>query len=54
MSTFDSSTELRAAIIDLDGTMIDTIGDFAVALNRVLADLKLPPIERAFIEHTVG
>ena len=54
MSTSVWTPELRAAIVDLDGTMIDTIGDFAVALNRVLADLKQPPIERAFIEHTVG
>jgi phosphoglycolate phosphatase len=54
MSTSVWTAGLRAAIVDLDGTMIDTIGDFAVALNRVLADLKLPPVERAFIAHTVG
>ncbi len=47
-------SEIQAAIVDLDGTMVDTIGDFAVALNRVLADLKQAPIERAFIEYTVG
>ena len=46
--------DLHAAIIDLDGTMIDTIGDFVVAVNAVLADLSLPRIDRAFIEHTVG
>jgi phosphoglycolate phosphatase len=46
--------DLRAAIIDLDGTMIDTAGDFVVALNAVLADLGLPGIGRAFVEHTVG
>jgi phosphoglycolate phosphatase len=46
--------DLRAAIIDLDGTMIDTIGDFVVALNAMLADLALPAVGRAFIEHTVG
>ena len=33
-----------AAIIDLDGTMVDTLGDFAEALNRMLRDLELPPI----------
>jgi phosphoglycolate phosphatase len=32
-NTFD------AAIIDLDGTMVDTLGDFAQALNLMLADL---------------
>jgi phosphoglycolate phosphatase len=30
---------LDAAIIDLDGTMVDTLGDFAQALNLMLADL---------------
>ena len=45
---------LQAAIIDLDGTMIDTIGDFVVALNAVLADLRLPAVGRAFIGLTVG
>jgi beta-phosphoglucomutase-like phosphatase (HAD superfamily) len=25
---------LQAVMIDLDGTMVDTIGDFEVALNR--------------------
>ena len=47
-------TGLRAVIVDLDGTMIDTLDDFAVALNAVLAELSLPRIERAFIEHTIG
>jgi phosphoglycolate phosphatase len=43
-----------AAIIDLDGTMVDTLGDFEVALNRMLADFDLPPVDRNFIELTVG
>jgi phosphoglycolate phosphatase len=44
----------RAAIIDLDGTLIDTLGDFAVALNATLADLGLPAVERKFVARTVG
>jgi phosphoglycolate phosphatase len=28
-----------AAIVDLDGTLVDTLGDFVVALNRMLAEL---------------
>ena len=28
-----------AAIVDLDGTLVDTVGDFEVALARALADL---------------
>jgi phosphoglycolate phosphatase len=45
---------LRAAIVDLDGTMVDTLGDFDVALNRVLASLALAPVDRGFIARTVG
>ena len=45
---------LKAAIVDLDGTMVDTLGDFDVALNRALADLDLPPATRALVEHSVG
>ncbi|CAM3429432.1 phosphoglycolate phosphatase [Paracidovorax anthurii] len=43
-----------AAIVDLDGTMVDTLGDFAEALNRTLADLALPGIAAADIERMVG
>ncbi|WP_416136212.1 phosphoglycolate phosphatase [Aquabacterium sp. A7-Y] len=34
--------------------MVDTIGDFVVALNRMLDDLALPHVDRDFIERTVG
>ena len=43
-----------AAIVDLDGTMVDTLGDFQVALNAALADLGLERVDREFIELTVG
>ncbi|MEP6791743.1 MAG: phosphoglycolate phosphatase [Ramlibacter sp.] len=45
---------LRAAIIDLDGTLVDTLGDFTVALNRMLEELKLAGVERQAIERMVG
>jgi phosphoglycolate phosphatase len=45
---------LEAAIVDLDGTMIDTLGDFAVALNRMLGELGFPAIEARAIEPMVG
>jgi phosphoglycolate phosphatase len=45
---------IRAAIVDLDGTMVDTLGDFEVALNAMLRELDLPAVSRAFIEATVG
>lgn len=46
--------DLDAAIVDLDGTMVNTLGDFAEALNRMLADLALPAIAPQAIEHMVG
>jgi len=49
-----SSHGFGAAIVDLDGTLVDTLGDFEVALNLVLAELALPPVDRAFIGRTVG
>jgi len=45
---------VRAAIVDLDGTLIDTLADFVVVLNRVLGELGLAPVDRRFVEHTVG
>ena len=45
---------IEAAIVDLDGTLVDTLGDFDVALNRTLAELSLPSVDRAFIAQTVG
>jgi phosphoglycolate phosphatase len=46
--------DIQAVIVDLDGTMVDTLGDFEVALNRMLADFSLPSVDRVFIEATVG
>ena len=55
LKSFGSNpTPLDAVIIDLDGTMVDTLGDFAEALNRMLGDLELPPIAAQHIERMVG
>lgn len=45
---------LQAAIVDLDGTLVDTVGDFIVALNLSLGDLHLPPVDTPFVLRTVG
>ncbi len=45
---------LQACIVDLDGTLVDTLGDFEVALNHMLATLDRPPVTRAVIGQLVG
>ncbi len=45
---------VRAAIIDLDGTMLDTMPDFEVAINLMREELGLAPITAAQIELMVG
>lgn len=45
---------IQAVIVDLDGTLVDTLGDFVVALNAMLADLGLNGVARGFIERAVG
>ena len=49
--------QFDAAIIDLDGTMVDTLGDFVQALNLMLGDLKLPnhpQLDRCLVERMIG
>lgn len=45
---------IEGAIVDLDGTMVDTLPDFDAALNRMCAELGLAPVTRAQIERLVG
>ncbi len=47
-------TGIRAAIIDLDGTMIDTAPDFHCAINRMRAELSLAPLDIDLIKDFVG
>jgi phosphoglycolate phosphatase len=43
-----------ACLFDLDGTLVDTLGDFDVALNHTLQDMGWPPVARAVIGQLVG
>ena len=45
---------IAAAIIDLDGTMLDTAPDFQVAVNRMRAEMDLAPLEQKTIVDFVG
>jgi phosphoglycolate phosphatase len=51
---FNSAQPIRAAIIDLDGTMLDTVPDFDVAINRMREELGLAPISREDIALRIG
>ncbi len=48
------SGPIRAVIIDLDGTMLDTVPDFHVAINRMRAEFALAPISQESIAAMVG
>jgi phosphoglycolate phosphatase len=45
---------LQAAIIDLDGTLVDTLGDFHAALNIMLRALALPAVEVPVVSGFIG
>jgi len=44
----------QALMIDLDGTMVDTMADFEAALNLALADIDLPKVSPAVVNIAVG
>ncbi len=45
---------IRAVLLDLDGTLLDTVQDLAAAANGMLADLGRPPIASEDIRAYVG
>ena len=45
---------IDAVIVDLDGTMVDTMGDFVVAINLMLHDMGFSPVGRSVLELLVG
>ena len=45
---------IHALMIDLDGTMVDTMADFEAALNLALRDIDLPPVSRDVVNIAVG
>src|SRR6476620_9563525 len=45
---------IGAVIIDLDGTMLDTVPDFHIAINRMRAEFALGPITQEQVTLLVG
>ena len=48
------SEGIRAVILDLDGTLVDSAGEIASALNLTLAELDRPPLARREVESFIG
>lgn len=46
--------QIQAVIFDLDGTLVDSAGEIAAALNQVLFDLGAPPLALARVEAMIG
>jgi phosphoglycolate phosphatase len=45
---------LDAVLFDLDGTLLDTAADIAVALNRALAEFRLQPVPESDVRRMIG
>ena len=45
---------LRAALFDLDGTLVDTAADLAAAANRMLAEIGRPALDEEGIRDYIG
>ena len=53
-SNLSEATRLQDCTVDLDGTLVDTLGDLEVALNHTLGMLDRPPDTRTVIGQLVG
>ena len=51
---FTPPLHVNAVMIDLDGTLLDTIPDLAVAANMMLTELNMPALPEATIRNFVG
>lgn len=54
MSVLTRAHRYKAIILDLDGTMVDTIGDFVAALNASLHSCGLSPAKPAQVRKWIG
>lgn len=49
-----STSHIRAVLLDMDGTLIDSLGDIANSMNEVLIELGFSPHPLAAYRHMVG
>ena len=54
MATTTFPLPIKAVVIDLDGTLLDTAPDLAEAAKRMAAELNLPPIELDTVKTFIG
>ncbi|RPI46879.1 MAG: phosphoglycolate phosphatase [Betaproteobacteria bacterium] len=54
MNALNFPLPVRAVAIDLDGTMLDTVEDLAIAVNHTLTELGLPTLELELVRTFVG
>jgi phosphoglycolate phosphatase len=47
-------TRLRGVLLDLDGTLLDTVDDITKALNRALAEMHLASLGTAEVRNMIG
>ena len=50
----NTTNSIRAVILDLDGTLLDTAGEISAALNRALEEMGLPSLEHPRVEALIG
>jgi len=49
-----TTERIRAVLVDLDGTLVDTVGEITAALNATLADAGRPVVDEVAVAGAIG